>query len=84
MIRVFIFLVLSLSACTKKEQWIGFVYPDKSNLRDYKIIGEFSTLNDCLGSVNVSVASNGSYECAKNCDKSKTPMVCEETVGNEK
>ena len=80
-------ILISMSGCSffkNSDSYLGIVYPDKSNLTEHRIIGEYSTLNECLKAVNASVSSEGSYECGKNCDRSKMPMVCEETLGNEK
>lgn len=78
-----LFLFLFLAGCTK-DNYLAFVYPDKTNLMDFKVIGEYKSLNECLSAANASAGSTGSYECGKNCDRSKSPMVCDETIGNEK
>ena len=80
-------LVLSLSqSCSHDERWLGFVYPDKNNLLEHKVVGEFPTLNSCLDAVNKAAGSRGSYECGLNCeDKDGSGLyICERTVGNEK
>ena len=75
---------ISITACAKPDRWLGVVYPDKANLASHQVIGEYDTLNACLSAVNEAASDQGAYECAKNCDGSSMPMVCEETIGNEK
>lgn len=67
-----------------KEEWTGIVYPNRENLFRHKVIGVYKDLNTCLKEANSEAGSEGSYECGLNCDTSKSPMVCEKTVGNEK
>lgn len=75
---------LDVAKSPKKEKWFAVVYPNKKKLREHKILAETSTLNECLNIVNAKVPKNGSYECGKNCDTSTMPMICSETIGNEK
>lgn len=82
--RTIIFASLLFFFGCKKDEWIGIVYPNRNNLNDHRVIGSFSDLDKCLQAVNRKAGARGSYECAKNCDKSQMPMVCEETIGNEK
>lgn len=77
-----LFFVLMLSGC-KKEKWIGIVYPNKNDLTTHEIVGEFSSSKLCLMVVAPKAGKKGSYECAKNCNLSTMPMVCEETIDEE-
>lgn len=83
-----VLLVAILSGCGSGNRWLGFVYPDKTNLIEYRIVGEFRDLNDCLSAVNKAAGPNGAYECGLNCKPSEVPgsdlYACERTVGNEK
>lgn len=66
------------------DQWTGIVYPDKENLFEHKIIGKFKTKKSCLIKAIKQAKKKGAYECAKNCAEGTLPMICEESVGNEK
>lgn len=77
---------LILSGCLKDE-WEGFVYPNKNNLSEHINIGSYDSLEECRASAinvlnKISSSSLGDYECGLNC-KSKSGMdgikVCEET-----
>jgi len=82
--RAALFILLAAqAACSKSDRWLGITYADKNNLIEHRVIGEFGSLQECLTAVNNAVGTQGAYECAKNCDASNSPMLCEETVGNE-
>lgn len=75
--------VLLLSSCGKQE-WSGFVYPNKNNLAEDKNIGLFSSLEECrdnaLEHISKNNYSNADYECGLNCDFSESkPYICEKT-----
>lgn len=82
-LAIAIIILLVTTSCSK-DTYIGFLYPNKSNLSDFRITGEYTSLNDCLDDLNRRARANSSYECGKNCDRSRSPMVCESTTGNEK
>lgn len=76
--------VFALLGCFS-ERWLGFVYPDKSNLMSHKVIGEYKSLNECLNQAMKVAGDKGSYECGLNCeDKGGGLNVCDRTFGNEK
>jgi hypothetical protein len=80
-------LITSLSSHAwfwSKEEWTGFVYPNKHNLINFKIHGVYENVNRCLSEGMRLAEDQGSYECGLNCDSTKSPMVCEKTIGNEK
>ena len=58
------------SACTA-EEWTGFVYPDRNELRVHEEIGRHRTLADCRDAARRHIASSGytdaDYECGLNC-----------------
>ncbi len=68
-----------------KQEWIGFVYPDKNNLWNDKNIGTFDSLEACRNEARsalyqMNATYSGDYECALNCDTSRgKPYICEET-----
>ncbi|HEU4838784.1 MAG TPA: hypothetical protein VFS88_05170 [Micavibrio sp.] len=72
-----------LSSCFK-EQWEGFVYPNKGNLTNHVAIGIFTSLEECrdhsLAKLEeISSISAGDYECALNCKEGSLPKICEKT-----
>jgi hypothetical protein len=80
-----LFLLLALAGCSGDE-WLGYVFPDKSNLLVHKEAGRFKTLHECddasmeiLKSLNA--LDNGFFECGKNCEsESYYNRECEELV----
>ena len=72
-------IIVMLFSCNQ-ERWIGITYPT-GDLFNHQVIGEYSTLNSCLQAVR---SRANKYECGLNCDTSRSPMVCDRTVGNEK
>jgi hypothetical protein len=75
---VIIFALLALKKCT--DRWTGIIYPEKSNLANFKNIGEFKSLEQCRNesiSVLHKIAAQyiGDFECGLNCKG----LVCEET-----
>lgn len=86
LITIIIVLSFMVSGCLK-EEWEGFVYPNKNNLSEHISIGSYKSLEECrISAINVlnkiSSVSAGDYECGLNC-KSKSDMgglkICEET-----
>lgn len=77
---------LAISGCFK-EEWEGFVYPNKNDLAEHINIGAYKSLEECrVSAVNalnkISSVSAGDYECGLNCEsKSGTGgiKVCEKT-----
>lgn len=70
-----------------KEEWEGFVYPNKNNLTEHINIGTYKSLEACRASAidalnKTSSASAGDYECGLNCELRSGMSgikVCEET-----
>jgi hypothetical protein len=86
---VVIFLaVWGVSLLLKSDEYVGFYYPDASNLSDdVQSPGTFSSLELCRNWIDEQISrynENGTgydYECGKNCDLSGgKPYVCEETL----
>lgn len=67
------------------DGWIGFVYPDRNRLADFREIGVFDTVGECTLAARSQTGPRGAFECAHNCERGPYggPLVCEETVGNE-
>lgn len=79
-------VAFAVSGCFK-EEWEGFIYPNKNNLSEHINIGTYKSLEECRASAinalnKISSVSAGDYECGLNC-KSKSSMVgikiCERT-----
>ena len=78
--------VVMLSSCFK-EEWEGFVYPDKNNLTVHRNIGVYESLESCRAAAlnalsQISAIEKGDYECGLNCEN-RSDMggikVCERT-----
>lgn len=64
--------VILLASCSK-EEWEGFVYPNKNNLTVHRNIGVYHSLESCRAAAldtlsRISSIENGDYECGLNCD----------------
>jgi len=73
-----ILVIVSLKKYT--DSWTGIIYPDKSDLSNFKNIGEFKTLEECRNESihflrGISAQYSGDFECGLNCNGS----TCEET-----
>lgn len=84
-------VILGLVSFFKKDSYIGFFYPDASNLfLDVQSESTFETLDECRAwakTTALEYAKVGDtretwdYECGKNCNISGgKPYVCEETL----
>jgi len=87
---VIVLIIWGAAALFKKDSYIGFYYPDASNLfNDIQSESPFGSLNDCRAWVNEQKHAHNpdgikqdDYECGKNCDlqNGQKPYVCEETL----
>ncbi len=73
-----ILAIFGIKKCT--DRWTGIVYPDRSNLSNFKNIGEFKSLDECRNESiyflrKISAQSSGDFECGLNCKG----LTCEET-----
>ena len=69
-VPLLLYLSITLTGCS--DRWQGKVYLNKQNLTNYRIIGEFSSLEECRdASLNylrgIKALDTGDYECGKNC-----------------
>lgn len=78
-------LALFLSGCS--DNWQATVYPNKNNLKVYKNLGTFSSLEECRSACleyleEIHASNRGDYECGKNCkyDSGYDMYICEETL----
>lgn len=80
-IGVAILVILAIFGIKKyTDSWTGIIYPDKSNLSNFKNIGEFKSLEECRNAAlnalrKISSISQGDFECGLNCNGS----LCDET-----
>jgi hypothetical protein len=84
--------IINILSIFKKDEYIGFFYPDSNNLfYDIQSDQVFEDLDSCRTWVQVQTLENATeilsnnykpdYECGKNCDISGgKPYVCEETL----
>ncbi len=90
LILICIILVWIFSSVFKKDTYIGFYYPDASNLFvNTQSEGQFYSLDQCRNWINEQKTiynpkkeNLDDYECGKNCDlqNGNKPYVCEETL----
>ncbi len=82
-----VLMALLLNSCFK-EEWEGFVYPNKNDLTNHKNIGIYKTLESCrAASLDIlsrtSSIEQGDYECGLNCEVRSGIggiKVCQKTV----
>jgi hypothetical protein len=78
-----LFISLFLNSCGQNDVWTGYVYPDPSNLANYRYVGSFDSLqacrSQCLYAIDVNNYRNGDYECGLNCKNKNGLNVCEKT-----
>ena len=85
--RMLLIQVLLLFLCGCGDSWQATVYPNKNNLKDYKHLGEFTSIDECRRSClgyleDIHSLNKGDYECGKNCkyNSGDDMYVCEETL----
>jgi hypothetical protein len=69
---ILVILLLALSGCSNKEQWEGYVFPNKDNLLIHRNSGRFQSLQECKDASmaileSLDALEKGYYECGKNC-----------------
>jgi hypothetical protein len=85
-----VLLVWGATTLFKKDSYIGFYYPDASNLfNDIQSDSSFNSLDECRTWANEQKSihnpdgsNQDDYECGKNCNlqNGQKPYVCEETL----
>ena len=81
-----IVVALAVSGCFK-EEWEGFVYPNKNDLTEHINIGTYKSLEECRASAvralnKISSLTAGDYECGLNCESNSDfgdIKVCEKS-----
>lgn len=79
-------VAFATSGCLK-EEWEGFVYPNKNDLANHISIGAYKSLEECRASalnalLKISSVSAGDYECGLNCGQRSgmgNLKICEKT-----
>ena len=72
-------------AVKENDTWGSFVYPDRNNLWDDRMVGTHKTLESCRAAARALIHKhreewpNAHYECGLNCRGTEKPLVCEET-----
>ena len=85
---VTLFSVLILLGAGCGERWIGFYYPDRSDLSVSRRSQELSSLEECRSwvddqrSLRRDEETQDDYECGRRCryDKDWDGYICKETV----
>lgn len=60
-----------LTSCGK-EEWYGFVYPDRDDYENMEVVGIYDSFDECQNATlsrltEVSPEANGDYQCGLNC-----------------
>ena len=78
-------LGLLLTSCDLiSERWDGYVYPDRSNLTNFRSAGKgFGSLGECRAACVSMIRSNNwqnaDYECGLNCKYKDGINICKKT-----
>ena len=78
-------LGLLLTSCDSiSERWDGYVYPDGSNLSNFRSAGKgFGSLEECRAACISMIRSNNwqnaDYECGLNCKYKDGMNICKKT-----
>lgn len=78
-------LCATLSACDSRP-WMGWVYPDRYNLREHVTLGPFGTYEQCHDAATKLLEEkypNGDHECGFMCRKeteTDDQYLCAETL----
>ena len=74
-----------MSASLTRDDWEGFIYPNRYDLTKHISIGHFQTIEECGATIQIMLTDLGmsdhsDYECGLNCKASDPfPKVCTET-----
>ena len=81
-------LAVLVTACVTEDTWTGHVYPSKDKLSVSRMIGVYSSLQECRDAATGVIAFEGwinaDYECGLNCEKlfkeiPDSVLVCKQT-----
>ena len=84
LVMVIVAVLYGLRNCSQQieDEWRGFLYPDRDNLRDSVELGVFESLEVCRDAARSHsefVQLNSDYKCGLNCKSRDGMFVCEET-----
>ncbi len=73
-----------LVGCSE-EEWRGFVYPNKSDLTQYRVVGVYNSLDQRRSAALAVIVAGGwgaqaDNECGLICEPSSLSMICERTA----
>jgi len=84
-VPILLYLLIILTGCS--ERWQSKVYLNKQNLTNYRIVGEFSSFEECRDESlhylrGIKALHTGDYECGKNCkyNEELDEYICEKTL----
>lgn len=87
LVRVITSALLLAPAGCSRERWEPVVYPDNSNLLEYRRLAELPSLEECRKVareelLTLGALDRGDYECGRNCESIGHAhlKVCEETL----
>ncbi len=86
LVKLLAFLSITLFLFGCKDEWKGFVYPNKENLLVHRNVGNYSSLEDCRAAAlnylrDLDALETGDYECGKNCKPDDYGMyICQDTL----
>ena len=80
----YFFIILFLNSCGQDIIWMGYLYPDATDLKNRQYIGSFKSLPLCREQATIEVrayithsGSSAIYECGLNCKEAKGVRICE-------
>lgn len=84
---IYVLIISFLLASCGKEEWEGFVYPNKNDLTVHRNTGVYESLESCRSAARnmlseISSIERGDYECGLNCEYRSgmgSIKVCEKT-----
>jgi hypothetical protein len=72
-----------LTSC-EEDEWMSFVYPNKTDLTTYRNVGAYQTLESCRAAAWALIDAGGwqetaDYECGLNCKPGAVILLCDKT-----
>jgi len=84
-VLMLVYLSILLTGCS--ERWQSKVYVNKQNPANYRIVGEFSSLEECRNASlhylrGIKALDTGDYECGRDCnyDSELDEYICGKTL----
>lgn len=80
----YFFIIVFLDSCVQDNIWMGYLYPDATDLKNRQYIGSFKSLPLCREQATVEIrnyitpsGSSAIYECGLNCTEENGVRICE-------